>query len=412
MKMKRIISLALCAVLMCVALVGCGERAVGEYMEHYKDFVSDPVVKLNFDLYIITDSDDSKEAETAMATVEAKINQYLDDDFDSTVSIHYLSADEYVNTVRSIDNSSVGKLVDNSRYNAGSIVLIVGEEMYDELMAKNALVDLRGYLDTTDFGQLKAQITSTLLDFVKVENDDKTESLYMIPNDHVIGEYEYTVINRAIAEGKYSFSAQSELLDMVIVDGEPNKLASELIDAINYNRAYKVSDVIKVVNGNYEDRAEWEAQGYVCNVSKYPEVTAEIAYAAGFGILNSSDIMNPAKEGQVLVSKAECERRAMEILYSINSDVDVRNLLQYGVENSNYTFETKKVTTPDGKEIEVKYVNPIPENKYVMNLLYTGDVFKAYYCEDTVWSVGEASGAWTYYDAISGDNQNKDSVNK
>lgn len=408
MKMKRIISLALCIVMMCAVLVGCAERDIGEYMGHYDGLVTNPVEKLNFDLYIITECDDSKEAESAMATVTAQINQKLDEKFNSTVDIHYLNADEYADTIYALDGASSES--GDSRYNAGSIVLIVGEEMYNNLMAKDALVDLRGYLDTTDFGQLKSRITSSLLDFVKVYNDDETESLYMIPNDHVIGEYEYTIINREIAEGKYSFSAQSELSEMLIVDGQPNEIANELMTAVRYNsRGYSVSDVITVVTGKYEDRAEWEAKGYVCNISKYPEVTAEIAYAAGFGILNSADI---EKDGAVLVSKDECERRAMEIIYSINADEEIRNLLQYGVENSNYVFETKKVTTLDGKEIEVKYVNPIPENKYEMNLLYTGDMFSAYYCEENVWSIGDESGDWTYYDAISGDNQNKDSVNK
>jgi hypothetical protein len=394
--------------MMCAVLVSCAEKEIGEYMGHYDGLVVDPVEKLSFDLYIITECDDSKEAESAMATVTAQINQKLDDNFNSTVNIHYLNADEYADTVYALNGAS--SEASDSRYNAGSIVLIAGEEMYNKLMAKNALVDLRGYLDTHEFGQLKSRITSSILDFVKVYNDDETESLYMIPNDHVIGEYEYTIINRKIAEGQYSFSAQSELSEMLIVDGKPNQIANELINAVKYNsRGNSVSDVITVVTGKYEDRAEWEAKGYVCNVSKYPEVTADVAYAAGFGILNSADIV---KDGKVLVSKDECERRAMEIVYSINADEDIRNLLQYGVENSNYVFETKKVTTLDGTEIEKKYVNPIPENKYKMNLLYTGDMFNAYPCEEPVWSIGDESGAWTYYDAIYGDNQNKDSVNK
>ena len=406
MKMKRIISLALCLIMVCAALVGCAERDIGEYIENYDGLVSDPVEKLNFDLYIITECDDSKEAESAMATVNSKINQVLEE-LNSSVTIHYLSADEYADAIYALNGAPSAS--SDSRYNAGSIVLIVGEEMYDTLMAKDALVDLRPYLYTHDFGQLKSRITSSLLDYVKVDNGDGTESLYMIPNDHVIGQYEYTIVNRAIAEGKFSFSAQSELSDMLIVDGQPNELAKELMTAVKYSSAYNVSDVITVVTGKYEDKAEWEAKGYVCNISKYPEVTSEIAYAAGFGILNAADI---TKDGAVIVSKDECERRAMEIVYAINVDADVRNLLQYGVENSNYTFETKKVTAPDGKEIEVKYVNPIPENKYEMNLLYTGDMFNAYYCEENVWSIGNESGSWTYYDSISGDNQNKDSINK
>ena len=77
----------------------------------------------------------------------------------------------------------------------------------------------------------------------------------------------------------------------------------------------------------------------------------------------------------------------MEILYTINADKTVRNLLQYGVENTHYTL------TDDN------YIVPTENNSYNMNLLYTGDMFNAYYCEK-----------WTKDMAVNGDKQNSQSV--
>ena len=48
--------------------------------------------------------------------------------------------------------------------------------------------------------------------------------------------------------------------------------------------------------------------------------------------------------------------------------------MQYGVQDINYTISEDKVVTLN------------PENLYVMDLLYTGDLFKAYYCEAYDWT--------------------------
>ena len=49
------------------------------------------------------------------------------------------------------------------------------------------------------------------------------------------------------------------------------------------------------------------------------------------------------------------------------------------------------------------------DNAYKMNLLYTGNMFNAYYCESDVWTINGESGSWTYEFAVSGGNQNSES---
>lgn len=380
MKRHSFIALIMCVVLFATLLTSCNDHAgVDDY-----DWQPQVIVKLEYDLYIITDAIPSEEATHAQKTVNSKINQYLDDKYDTILNIHYCTADEYDSVVANASGASARTSVTSSdRYNAGTILLITSEEMHNQLVSENKLVDLRPFLDTKDYGTLNIQITKTLIEAATVTVDN-VDHLYCIPNDHTIGEYQYTLINREIAEGKLNFSAQSEILKMLLIDGVPNEKAQELIDSVNANlEETTLSDVIRNEVGSYEDKARFEAEGFICNVSKYPEASAADAYESAFGILKSSDIYDGEK---LVISAAECENRAMQIIYAINADTTVRNLLQYGVEHTHYILEGNVAV-------------PTENNAYHMNLLYTGDVFNAYY-----------SSVWTESMAKNGEIQNSQSV--
>ena len=69
--------------------------------------------------------------------------------------------------------------------------------------------------------------------------------------------------------------------------------------------------------------------------------------------------------------------RCMEVIYALNTDSTFRNLLQYGSRGTTYNYNAEtntatRVTEGDGV--------------YRINLLYTGDIFKAYFCEDFGWN--------------------------
>ena len=114
---------------------------------------------------------------------------------------------------------------------------------------------------------------------------------------------------------------------------------------------------IKVVKGSWEDRAAYEAQGYEVMVVQYPQLTDEEIYSSMFGI------------GAYSVS----ETRAAEILTYLNTDAEVRNLLQYGIENVNYTLETVTVNEKD-----YVYAKATKDNVYLMDLEKTGNTLIAY----------------------------------
>lgn len=403
MRMKRLIAMLLCAAMMCITLASC-EEVIGGF-----DYDWEPEVerKISFDFYIISDSADGVSSED-QNTVESKVNQYLKEKCNTTIDIHFLTLAEYESTVGSIADSvsTEAQTIANSNVtiDGGDIVLIVGEDMFNSLMAKDVLVDLKSYLNPDvykDYGRLNAQITSALLAAATVTDADGAEHLYSIPNDHVIGEYVYTVINREIAEGELNFSAQTELGEMLIVDGQPNELAAELIDSVSANLTdVDAGDVIWVENGSYEDKQRLESEGYICNVSEYPEATKSEAYQSSFGIFKHGDVYLDGVTDTPFASSELIYSRAMDVLYAIKADVTLRNLLQYGVENSHYKLVEKEVVDAKGNTITVDYVLPLENSTYKMNLLYTGDAFNAFYCD----------GVWTYDMFINGKAQNADAV--
>ena len=86
----------------------------------------------------------------------------------------------------------------------------------------------------------------------------------------------------------------------------------------------------------------------------------------------------------------------MEIIYALNTDLQFRNLLQYGVLNNDYEFVNNGNTDSSSDAIYVTAKNTM----YKMNILYTGDVFMAYYNVEY----------WTEEMALAGKMQNSESV--
>ena len=118
---------------------------------------------------------------------------------------------------------------------------------------------------------------------------------------------------------------------------------------------YAGQNVICMTGCTYEDKALWEAAGYVCNVVEYPSVDRATAFASAFAAVKHDDI--PVA-------------RVMEIMYAINADSYLHNLLQYGVEMTNYTEKDGYVVSHE-----------TGDNVYLMNPLYTGNAFTLKYCE-------------------------------
>ena len=133
--MKKLISLILCIVFVCFALVSCKQEKIGEYLSNYQNNNSsgNAVEKLNF--YIITGDGTSEDAKI---TVPQNINTYLKEKYKIELNIKYFTEAEYYDAVVSAMNTQV-------EAERPDIVLINGATTFDAL--KSELVPL----NTADF---------------------------------------------------------------------------------------------------------------------------------------------------------------------------------------------------------------------------------------------------------------------
>lgn len=346
MSIKKIICMLLCTVMCVLALASCGEETLGSELEDLKDKIQTSEIKeITLNMYVIVGEGTT---ENAIATVQNMINQYTELEYKVILTMHYLTADEYYDTVKSEINASKGE----NPSKIADIVLITDEEMMQELHTAGALADLTSYFDSKEYGTLNRTISASLLEASLIDGKH-----YSVPNNRVLGNYEYLIVKKSTAEhlnfGPLTVKEYKSIDD-----------AAELIAAMNAN-GVSVDDNIKyITDGMYEDKAEYEANGWICNIAKYPIVDSAMAHSSAFAI--TSYCRYPA--------------RAFEILFELNSNEYFRNLIQYGVKETNYTVKDGNVERfLDG------------DNAYNMNLLYTGNIFTAYYCEELGWTKDVAS---------------------
>ena len=345
--MKRVISFVLCLLMMCTLLVSCGDNEIGSYIENYPE--TDNTVKdMTLNMYLIVGEGTTQNAKE---TVQNIVKQYTYSKFKTNLVLHYVSEENY--------KSTVTEAVKGDDTNGAHIVLINSFELMKELFDGGYLANLTSYFDTRDYGRLNSEITASLLEASKITkktNDSVTKSLYSIPNDHVVGTYEYLVINKAVARDMLHYS--NELLASFKTDEDIAELISD-IEKLGYDP----SEIVYRTSGPYELKQTIEGQGNFCNVTAYPTVDEYTAFSSAFAIVNRHE---------------DYVERAMEIIYELHNPDDhyLRNLIQYGVELTNYTLDEsgKVVSFTEG------------ENVYNMNPLYTGNIFYALYSDKIGWN--------------------------
>ena len=346
MRIKKIICLALCLVMMGFALVGCEDPDIGHYLPDYEGYVPSPPEKIEYNLYIIGEAETT---ENAKITVQRAINQYIDDKYDTTLNIFYCDEADYRTTIA---NATAG-----NAQNRADIILINSTELMEELMSANKLVDVLPYLNKeSGFGTLNVSIDDDLLAAAKVDVEGTTK-LFCVPNNHIVDKYDYIAINKKVArffnisDARLAATNTAEAADALWAEIEPY--------SGSYPETLDKDMFVNTDSGDYASRYENWNEDWFVNIAKYPTVYADEAFSSAFGI----------------VSGTYCPERAMEIIYAINTDVKLRNLLQYGEENKNYTIR-------DGVVVPVSDGNSV----YRMDISYTGDVFKAYYCDLYNWN--------------------------
>ena len=334
--MKKILCLVLSLVMVCTMLVACSDPVIGDGTKDYPQN-AETAERLDLNMYIITGDATTDSAKQAVAT---RIAGHTKITYNTELNVIYVSESEYESVVKNAIN--------NGGDATPHIILINSESLFVDLLNENKLANLTEYYSSREFGKINTQINSELLECSKIDG-----KLYTVPNNRVLGEYEYLVINKEMAlqtlkYGNAELSSYRSLED-----------AAELINEINGN-GLNASDYVKIVKGPYELREELSKENF-CNIVSNPAITSADAFASAFAIVNNAE--------------AKYNERAMKLIYAINTDIELRNFLQYGVLGANY----------DNNNGDIVRIND-GVNTYDMNLIYTGDVFKAYNCSALGWT--------------------------
>lgn len=368
--MKKIISILLCIVMCFFVLASCGEKEIGSYRDQY-DYEEKEIEEISLNLYIICDEC----SDNAITTIKREIAEYTKSKFRTVLNVHYVSEDSY--------SSKIAEVTADGATDKADIILINSKEMMDSLMADSRLADLSDFYNSKEyekqFGKLNVTIASDILEASKIDG-----KYYSVPNNHIVGDYnfdgaignygyKYLVIDKAVARslgfGDTKTLEGYDSLEKFMADGALGKALSciENYDATNGTLECTCSGnkCVEVINAGYDAQKTFVDAGKYFTVLETPSATAEDVFSSAFAILN--------REDKKIVA------RAMEIIYAINTDVEFRNLLQYGLKGTNYDLDE------NGNIVRFNSTTH-PDDVYHMNILYTGNLFNAMYCSELGWT--------------------------
>lgn len=254
--------------------------------------------------------------------------------------------------------------------------------------------------------KLSDYIYPTILASAKVKG-----GTYAIPNNRPIGECTYMIIDKALAKeygldidkvdsisdldsfcawvkenknGVTPFAGYYEDIDVAYMN--VNKAAGAFVDEFSLvgtygsdtvtaaeslfaNEAYK-RDVLALAKMNFEGYFGSENATNFAVAIKTGDAFDMAEYSKDYEIVAIDGVSEPTEElcsSMFAVSKFTKEfKRVMEVVTLLNTSDEIRNLLQYGIENVNYELDE---TTG-----ELKRMN----NDYMMDLYKTGNVYMAY----------------------------------
>lgn len=451
---KKLLSFLLCVVaVLTLSFAGCGEDSDDDSTN--QEASARKAVTIN--MMLVSEKEISSETE---ALVEEAFNELTQSKYTTKVDFVFLTEDEYFDvldeklaaaaeakenegllditlpglgtpeetteveetTAETIVNELGQRLLKypDIEENQIDIIFLSGRDRLIQYATEGKLKSLDTNLNATS-KVLRDYIYPSFLDQVVYE-----KNTYAIPNNHLIGDYTYLLVNKELAEKYYidvtrikSFADCKELIidigtneagiPAVLEYADPTNmhywlggddvaiLASELPVNATAGTMTKMKSVfeissftehmllmktcedngwfaadpantekfgVAIMNGGYEIRDEY-ADDYEVIVLSYPSLADETVYESMFAVTSYTADFD----------------RAMEIITFINTDVEAKNILQYGVEDIHYEFDD------DGNFVSLS-------DDYAMNNLYTGNSFLAYTTEDMpadIWENAKAA---------------------
>ncbi len=293
------------------------------------------------------------------------------------------------------------------------IFLITSYDMYTDLIDQEAILSLDDSLKSTG-KVLPKYIYPSFLEAARFEN----ESVYAIPNNHGMGEYKFLLTNKELIN-KYHYDADelatmqdceefirdvaagetdkavAPLLSWVdpagmhywSTDGSWSALASYIGSKSEASTSTSVTDIfsipeyknnfklmkslqddgmiaenpdnvekfaVGVVSGSSMDEIEkLYGEEYNISIYDYPKATQEELFKSAFAVSAATRDLT----------------RCMEVITAINTQPELRNLLQYGVEGLHYNL--------DDNDKVVRIRDDKGESAYNMDITMTGNTYIA-----------------------------------
>ncbi len=302
------------------------------------------------------------------------------------------------------------------------------------------------YVDNEQIQQLDSELNSTskilkTYIFENYFNLLKNDGIYAIPNNHPVGEYDYLLVNKNLVD-TYDYDPKSlntflkcqdflndmmylqnkgeePLKDVTLVlgnvdpinmnywsvDGEWSLMASQITNSMNYNVKCAPKSVLSIsvytntlllmkklteagcVGDGIVDEGEKFAVGVLSGDGSIVDTYGDDYYISVYGkpVMDQEDVYGSMF---AVSSYSKNLARSMEIITYLNTNTELRTILQYGVEDIHWEYDKEN---PD--------VIKILSNDYSMNLLETGNVYMTYPGEGVPMSY------WSY-----GKQQNLDSI--
>ncbi len=334
-------------------------------------------------------------------TLAAQTTEYINPNMDGDYSLVVRGATGYTNIER----------------NQLDIFLIRGEEDYKYYAENFYIKDLNEELS----GSSKVLRNYIYPDFFTAATLDG--SIYGVPNNHAVGEYTYFLVNKDIVEKEYldparltSLADCESLIEDIaeyhpeieknnIVygeyspsyyqywsgngggDAEFSVLASRVLysskpENVTFDNIFSYNNF----TSNYYLYKLFKEKGYVNTSATVPEnfgvgyitcTADEIAKYADDYHINVFKRPEGEKEDYLQSMFAVCEftkstSRAMEIITLLNTDTELRTILQYGAEGTHWKYDEENA------DIIVPIVHDDPIYTYKMDLFDTGNVYMTY----------------------------------
>ncbi len=151
--------------------------------------------------------------------------------------------------------------------NQVDIVYISGEDMYIDFVEKGWLAELDSELSTAS-KKIKEYVSGTLLSAAKADG-----TTYAIPNNRVIGEYTYMLLNKDLVK-KYS---QQGYVEHNMIDGLFNEYLYTFL-----NMVYEFGGNEIPIDGNYEDCLDLLAHYWSIDPESYAKLDAFSVFGAHY----------------------------------------------------------------------------------------------------------------------------------